>query len=297
MITRKSLADTIDAYDDQIAELNKSKRETYDAYRDQMVDARLTKPEIKAEIEAVKVAIKRRRESLKDSNALIEKDALVDEVFAEITRAPRATREIIEKIASDGTKYDATSGEILDGDVSAKLIATVATAMQTDIGRKALGAAVDIMIAREEAEEEFHTNPEEEAEAKGAATVEAEDRAEGDTDRQRSPEAGTTDGGRQGVREQVASSPVPAFDAPEGNTEMPLSVDDGAPGRPDANTGGEHVAAHSSAATEPARAIVSRAPAKPLRPHCRNPGEHCGGYGSNHCHSCMRAAREAEVAA
>lgn len=151
MITRRSLADTIDAYDEQIADLNKSKRETFDAYRDQMVAARLTKPEIKAEIEAVKAAIKRRRESVKDEHALIEKDELIDEVFHEITRAPRATRENIEK-------FDAETGEILDGEANAKLVATVATGMQTEIGRKALVAALDIMIDREEEEERRSDN-------------------------------------------------------------------------------------------------------------------------------------------
>ncbi len=36
---------------------------------------------------------------------------------------------------------------------------------------------------------------------------------------------------------------------------------------------------------------------KPLRPLCRNPGDNCGGYGSTHCASCLRASKQAEVAA
>ncbi|MGF6157803.1 uncharacterized protein (UPF0335 family) [Ensifer sp. KUDG1] len=56
----------------------------------------------------------------------------------------------------------------------------------------------------------FPTNPEEEAEAKGAATDDAEDRGEGDKDRQRSPEPGTTDGRRQGGVEHLTSVDVPA---------------------------------------------------------------------------------------
>ncbi|MGO7779452.1 GapR family DNA-binding domain-containing protein [Rhizobium ruizarguesonis] len=68
-------------------------------------------------------------------------------------------------------------------------------------------------------------------------------------------------------------------------------------GNADANAGGDHVTAQAHRAAT-AGALVQVAPAtKPLRPHCRNPGEHCGGYGSNHCHSCLRAAREPEVAA
>ncbi|MHC2525957.1 uncharacterized protein (UPF0335 family) [Rhizobium leguminosarum] len=184
-------------------------------------------------------------------------------------------------------------GEIIDP----KLAQTIVTGMQTEIGRKALIAAVDIMIAREEAAEEFHTNPEEGAEAKGAVTDDAEDRGEGDTDRQRSPEPGTTDGGRQGVREQEASPPVPAsnaeIDPNEDRSEgQSLDVESA-----DANRGGDHVTAQAHCAAS-AGALVQVAPAtKPLRPHCRNPGEHCGGYGSNHCHSCLRAAREPELEA
>lgn len=35
-------------------------------------------------------------------------------------------------------------------------------------------------------------------------------------------------------------------------------------------------------------------PPSPLRPHCRNPGETCGGSGSKHCHSCTKAMRAQE---
>lgn len=294
------------------------------------------------------------------------------------------------------------TGEIIDP----KLAQTIVTGMQTEIGRKALIAAVDIMIAREEAEEEFHTNPEEEADAKGAATDDAEVRGEGDKDRQRSPEPGTTDGGRQGVREQEASAPVPASnsemherpsvndkpclkavpqDAPspagtgselladregrhegevapadlpansktdaaisrpgiaflgrpetenrsdkeapeagasggmqdeiaihpadpiapaaQGEAEAPSvervspQAEEATTGSAAANAGGRHVNAQPHRAAT-AGALVQVAPAtKPLRPHCRNPGEHCGGYGSNHCHACLRAAREPELEA
>ncbi|EYR81421.1 GapR family DNA-binding domain-containing protein [Shinella sp. DD12] len=50
-------------------------------------------------------------------------------------------------------EYDRETGEVFGDDVSAKLVATVATGMQTEIGRKALVTALDIMIEREEAEE------------------------------------------------------------------------------------------------------------------------------------------------
>ena len=284
MITRKSLADTIDAYDEQIAELNSSKRDTFDAYRNQMIDARLTKPEIKAEIEAVKAAIKRRRESVKDSMALIEKDALIDEVFAEITRAPRATRENIEKFATDGTKYDAETGVILDdAPVNGKLIKTVVHGMQTEAGRAALIAAVDIMIAREEAEEQ---NSPETATKSGADTDPGETAAEGIC------EAVTVVGPESGT---VSNSETdPSEDRSEGH-----SLDAGSA---DANAGGDDVessaprAGNTHTLNNRLDGKIVQSVKKPLRPLCKRP-ENCGGYGSVHCASCMRAAKENEVAA
>lgn len=149
MITRKSLADEIDVYDQSIADLNGGKKDCFDAYRDQMVAAGMSKPNIKLEIDAVKAAIKRRRAIEKDQMAVEEKDALVDEVFEEITavaRAPRAAREIIEEFGPEkGNGY-----------AQAKLVETVAKGMQTEAGRAALITAIDIMIDREEAETVAH---------------------------------------------------------------------------------------------------------------------------------------------
>lgn len=106
MITRKSLADEIDVYDQSIADLNAGKKDCFDAYRDQMLGAGVAKPNVKIEIDAVKAAIKRRRDVAKDREAVEQKDALVDEIFYEITatpRAPRATRENIEEFRPVGS--------------------------------------------------------------------------------------------------------------------------------------------------------------------------------------------------
>jgi len=70
-----------------------------------------------------------------------------------------------------------------------------------------------------------------------------------------------------------------------------------ATGSIDANTGGGHVTDGRNAQPDQAGGLVQRPPAKPLRPQCRNPGDHCGGYGSTHCNSCVQAAKEIEVAA
>lgn len=109
--TRKSIADHLDSYDDEIATLQEGKRETLADYRQQLADAGMSKGGIKAEIEALKVAMRRRRAIAKRGEEVVEEaDVLADEIFAEITsRAPRATRvrEIIEE-------YDAETGEIRD---------------------------------------------------------------------------------------------------------------------------------------------------------------------------------------
>jgi hypothetical protein len=167
MITRTSLANEIDEYDQQIADMNTGKKDCFDAYRAQLVASGMDKENIKTEIEAVKAAIKRRRAAKKDPMAVEEKDALIDEIFEEIMmspRAPRATREIIEKFSTDGTKYDATSGEILE-DINPRLAKQVVDGMQTEAGRAALMTAVDIMIEREEAEEQNLESPRKAAEA------------------------------------------------------------------------------------------------------------------------------------
>lgn len=92
-ITRMSLADHFDACDESIKDFNDTKREGFTSYRAQLENMGWPKDAIKAEIEAVKAAIKRRRLVTKDEAAVEAKDALVEEVLAEITaRAPRATR-------------------------------------------------------------------------------------------------------------------------------------------------------------------------------------------------------------
>lgn len=210
-------------------------------------------------------------------------------------------------------------------ETSPKLVATVATAMQTQAGRAALLTAVDIMIEREErfdvetgeilddhtetaspsqgedeapsderetdreaaatgagaggedvdrsAERadinavasasgpdekrasnspeqapEFLTKAEEEAEAKGAATVDTVSRANEESGRQRASGAGPADGRQHGGGDPLAAA-------------------------------GDH-----------APSFIAK-PKYVLRPNCRNP-EACGGYGANHCHPCQKAMRE-----
>jgi hypothetical protein len=196
MITRKGLADEIDQIDEAIKAYNDSKRDAFDAYRDQMIAAGVAKANVKAEIEAVKAAIKRRRAAVKDKDALIEKDELIDEVFEEITRAPRAHVENIEK-------FDPTTGEIIEADVRAKLVETIAAGVQTEVGRKALIAAVDIMIAREEQQENA-------AASQGEAEVPSDVR---ETDREAADTLAGANAGGEDVDDNTAAN-VKEADAP-----------------------------------------------------------------------------------
>jgi len=95
------------------------------------------------------------------------------------------------------------------------------------------------------------------------------------------------------------SSSAPIAPASQGEAEAPSAerVTPHRSGSAAANAGGSHVDVQISAATHQAGALVKPAPAKsPLRPHCLNPGEGCGGYGTNHCHRCRVAMREGEAA-
>ncbi|MHC2215558.1 uncharacterized protein (UPF0335 family) [Rhizobium leguminosarum] len=197
------------------------------------------------------------------------------------------------------------TGEIIDP----KLAQTIVTGMQTEIGRKALIAAVDIMIAREDAEEESRANVEEgTADESAAVSDDPASRASEDSERQRASMVGFADDCRTGGKEQSAAAAAPVGDAaaeahgiPATNSEIDPTEDreedHSLDGNADASVGGRHVTAQEHRAAS-AGALVQVAPAtKSLRPHCRNPGEHCGGHGSNHCHSCLRAARESELEA
>ena len=245
------------------------------------------------------------------------------------------------------------TGEIIDP----KLAQTIVTGMQTETGRKALIAAVDIMITREEAEEQNSPamalqSPRKAAEAVSERTAftsateapvlveadEAEAVAEvlgkpetisaltvqhdgvnvGGPEREGVTVVGTESGtvaspkvldGRSGdgpesrhhtvvsrdeAGQTLTGNPIPEIDPSEDRSEgHSLGGDAGA------NAGGDHEVDVQPAATLNNRlGGKSVQPVKkPLRPHCRNPGEHCGGYGSTHCASCLKAAKQAEVAA
>ncbi len=190
--------------------------------------------------------------------------------------------------------------------IDPKLAQTIVTGMQTETGRKALMAAVDIMIAREEADEEFQAK----ASGDNGATWQSEkvtaDRVTGDVSRSSrgddSPASNfqSDDGAVAAVKGKARLANADGVEPPSSGQIDPNEdrrEDQSLDGNADANVGGDHVTAQSPA-TDQAVALVQAATAtKPLRPLCRHPGEHCGGYGSTHCGSCLKASKETEVAA
>lgn len=103
MLTRKQLIDTIEGYDAEIEALQQSKRETYDEHRANLL-GNMGKDQVRDEIDALKKAVQRRRQIAKHGVQVVEdKDALVEEILAEVeARVARgaSAREIIEEFPS-----------------------------------------------------------------------------------------------------------------------------------------------------------------------------------------------------
>jgi hypothetical protein len=116
-MTRRVLADAIDGYDDQITALQNAKRELYNTSRAQLAKAGYKPAAAKAEVEACKAAIRKRRAAAKNQQAVEERDALVDEIFEEISspRARRATHAREDEAVSLPAGYASSSESLKDG--------------------------------------------------------------------------------------------------------------------------------------------------------------------------------------
>lgn len=131
----KAIVQRVERLEGEIADLNADKSEVYKEARANGFDVKAIK----------KVVSKRKIEEHERE----EQDHVFDIYWNAVHGLNLVHAHAREKIE----EFDAETGEILDGDASAKLVATVANGMQTEIGRKALVKALDIMIEREEVEE------------------------------------------------------------------------------------------------------------------------------------------------
>jgi uncharacterized protein (UPF0335 family) len=216
-----------------------------------------------------------------------------------LTAYHRASGTAVATHTHEEEQFDPITGVFLDDNVSAKLVATVATGMQTEAGRAALTAAVDIMIAREEAEEDPVANVGEgAADESAAASDDPASRATEESERQRASMVGFADDCRTGGNEQSDASAAPVGDAAADAHGIPDTFST-ASDQPLA--GGDHVTAHpDNAAT--ADGLVRHTPsatipktAKDYRPNCLKP-DACGASGLQHCYSCRRAMQDEEAA-
>ncbi|MGH0229579.1 DUF2312 domain-containing protein [Sinorhizobium meliloti] len=204
-----------------------------------------------------------------------------------------------------------------EAETSPKLVATVATAMQTQAGRAALLTAVDIMIEREE-RFDVETGEILDDHTETASPSQGEDEAPSDereTDREAAATgAGANAGGEDVDRSAeradinaVASASGPdekrATHSPEEATEMDRategSFETGSEAAENARKAVPETedgsVSHAGAGESPATNSIGK-PKYVLRPHCLNPGEACGGYSDKHCHACTVAMRKREQA-
>jgi hypothetical protein len=88
---RVGIADTIDEYDMLIREHNESKADTFTCYRADLEKEGMSKEQIKAELAALKAAIRRRQKAVVDPQAVEFQAALVDEIYEQLkTGTPNA---------------------------------------------------------------------------------------------------------------------------------------------------------------------------------------------------------------
>ncbi|RVO08191.1 DUF2312 domain-containing protein [Sinorhizobium meliloti] len=213
-------------------------------------------------------------------------------------------------------------------ETSPKLVATVATAMQTQAGRAALLTAVDIMIEREE-RIDAETGEILDDHTETASPSQGEDEAPSDvreTDREAADTLAGANAGGEDVDRSAERADINAVASASGPDEKrasnsPKQAEFHAKASDDACEAGRKALGRAEASAEApdgaelvSRGVADRAAtatsengrdslerqapastAKPkyaLRPHCLNPGETCGGYGDKHCHGCLKAMRE-----
>lgn len=180
-----------------------------------------------------------------------------------------------------------------------KLIETVVKGVQTEIGRKALVTALDIMIEREEANEQ--------AAAKGAANEKPETaRAE--------PEAAAEVAGND-LREPVAAgqgqiiregdapreTDCQAGEASQGGSDASCSDTEFTSAAPSQQLSAPEVVIPPSASGATLQSddvpafLIKKKTAADYRPNCLRP-DACGASGLQHCYSCRKAMAESEAA-
>ncbi len=235
--------DQLRSFIERIERLEEEKKTIADDIKDVYGEAKGMGFEVKILKEVTKI-----RKMDRDERA--EREAILDTYLA-------ALGMIEQPGLFDDEPYDAATGEL-----SPELAHTIVTGMQTETGRKALITAVDIMIGREEAEEQN--------------TLETATDANDDT-----TVVATSNGAKASAvaaEETVPNSPSEddAIAAVKGRARLANVVD-----------------------VEPSSSVPLRQmTASDYRPNCLRP-DACGASGLRHCYSCeksMSVGRESEDA-
>lgn len=196
-----------------------------------------------------------------------------------------------------GTTLATHTHEAKSGYAQAKLVEKVAAGLQTETGRKALIAAVDIMIEREEhidpetgeITESLADLPSDAVSERAATLVDATASAEAAIEGQPSVTAATS---AKSAGEAVSA------DLPTNSPETATPLDGGAIAAVKSNARLANAAGvelpSSNQFTPPA--FLAQKSMRDYRPHCQKP-DACGASGLKHCYSCSKLApSESEVA-
>ncbi len=238
-----------------------------------------------------------------DRDERMEREAILDTYLA-------ALGMIEQPDFFAGESYDRSTGEL-----SPKLAHTIVTGMQTQAGRAALVAAVDIMIDREE------KNTRSDAPAASAASViSSNDTAKGEagspvglpanSEMDRAMEGSFETGSVAAENARKAIPDVGLMPQEDGDVthagagEIPATIPDPDGGAISEVKGKARLENADGVEPPPSVTIPKPAPSMDelrtanaliLRPNCRHPGEDiCGGHGRSHCQNCKVAPAERE---
>lgn len=280
--TRKSIADHLDSYDDEISELQESKREMLADYRQQLADSGMGKAAIKSEIDALKIAMRRRRAIAKKGEEQVEEaDALADEIFVEITSSARRATRVASAVPNEVTAPKASNSKAS----SAETVDLGTTPHDPETGE----------ITEQEQPETAHQSPAPTHKTAGSAPRDegSEGANIGGNDVDRGTErAGHADQPFDALTGQVESRNSDV-EFVERNTSGP--DDKRAPHSPSGAATSDAVAD-----TQAPRPSATAAIHRPLNPDCRKAsrGEQCALMHSQAlCSKCQQAKSEGRVAA
>ncbi len=293
--------------------LEAEKKQTADALKDLFAEAKSFGYDTKALRAAFRLKVK---EDL-DNPADAEFEAVVDTYLNAINAPSVSTRDARLRTRENIEKFDPETGQIIE-DINPRLAKQIVDGMQTEAGRAALIAAVDIMIEREEAEQEFQAKA---SDDNGATVQDIEDTADSVTGDASRSSRGDDSPASNPITDAAISRPgIATLGRPEienrsgeeasvsnasgemqdedaihlpTNSEIENPSPDAELSSAAANTGGDHVAGSSNHAASQAGALVKPAPAinHRFRPNCQH-RDHCKSGTADHCHSCKRAAQE-----